>query len=54
MFKAVVNKGGQVKLCGTCSEARGIKDVTLLDGAELSTMSQLVAWTVESDKVLTF
>lgn len=54
MFKAVINKGGQVKLCGTCTEARGIKEATLITGVELSTMSQLVAWTVESDKVLTF
>ena len=25
MLKSVMNKGGQVKLCGTCCEARGIK-----------------------------
>ncbi len=54
MLKGVINKGGQVKLCGTCAEARGIKEVTLINGIELSTMSQLVEWTVESNKVLTF
>jgi uncharacterized protein involved in oxidation of intracellular sulfur len=41
MLKAVINKGGQVKACGTCSEARGIKGLTLLEGVEISTMSQL-------------
>lgn len=54
MLKAVINKGGQVKACGGCSEARGIKGLTLLEGVEISTMRQLVQWTVEADKVLTF
>jgi uncharacterized protein involved in oxidation of intracellular sulfur len=54
MLKAVINKGGQVKSCGTCSEARGIKGLALLEGVEISTMSQLTQWTVEADKVLTF
>ena len=54
MLKSVLAKGGQVKLCGTCCEARGIKTVPLLEGAEISTMSQLAQWTVESDKVLVF
>ncbi len=54
MLKSVIFKGGQVKICGTCSEARGIKDLTLIEGVEISTMSQLAAWSVESDKILTF
>jgi uncharacterized protein involved in oxidation of intracellular sulfur len=54
MLKAVINKGGQVKACGTCAEARGIKGLALLEGVEISTMSRLTQWTVEADKVLTF
>ncbi len=54
MFKAVLDKGGQIKVCGTCSEARGIKGLGLIEGVEISTMSQLVQWTIESDKVITF
>lgn len=54
MLKAVINKGGQVKACGTCSEARGIKGLTLLEGVEISTMSQLTQYTVAADKVLVF
>ncbi len=50
----MIQKGGLVKACGTCADARGLKTVTLLEGVEISTMSQLVAWTVEADKVLTF
>lgn len=54
MLKAVVNKQGQVKACGTCIEGRGLEKLTLMDGAEVSTMSQLAQWVVDSDKVLTF
>jgi len=54
MLKSVIAKGGHVKLCGTCCEARGIKSLPLLEGAEVSTMSQLAQWTVESEKTLVF
>lgn len=54
MLKAVINKGGQVKACGTCSDARGFKSLTLIEGVEISTMVQLTQWVVDSDKVITF
>ena len=54
MLKAVLNKGGKVKICGTCADARGIKNLPLIEGAQLSTMAELTAWTIESDKVITF
>lgn len=54
MLKAVITKGGQVKLCGTCCEARGVKPLPLIEGVEISTMSQLAQWTIESEKVLVF
>ena|SRR3989338_11185169 len=54
MFKAVLNKGGEVKMCKTCAEARGIKEIRLLEGAQIGTMSELAQWVIESDKVLTF
>jgi uncharacterized protein involved in oxidation of intracellular sulfur len=54
MLKSVISKGGQVKACGGCSEARGIEQLPLLEGVEISNMGQLARWTVEADKVLTF
>lgn len=54
MLKAVIGKGGIVKACGSCSEARGIKGLALIDGVEISTMAQFTQWVVESDKVITF
>ena len=54
MLKAVIRKGGLVKACGTCMEARGLKDMTLIEEVEFSTMSQLTTWTIAADKVLVF
>jgi uncharacterized protein involved in oxidation of intracellular sulfur len=54
MLKSLMLHGGEVKLCGTCCEARGLKALPLLDGAELSTMADLARWTVESERVLVF
>jgi uncharacterized protein involved in oxidation of intracellular sulfur len=54
MLKSVILKGGQVKICGTCADARGIKNLPLIEGAQISTMVELTAWTVDSDKVLVF
>lgn len=54
MIKSVLNRKGQVKICGKCAEARGIKNLPLIEGAEISTLAELTAWTVDSDKVITF
>ncbi len=54
MLKSVLGKGGKVKACGTCADARGIRNVQLIEGAEISNMSELAQWTVEADKVFTF
>lgn len=54
MLKAVLIKNGKVKLCGSCCEARGLKDVKLIQGAELSTMKELADLTMNCDKVITF
>lgn len=54
MLKSIIRNGAQVKSCGGCSEARGIQHLEFIEGVNLSTMKELVAWTVECDKVLTF
>ncbi len=54
MLKSILSKGGKIKICGSCAEARGIKDLQLIEGAELSIMPELANWTVQADKVLTF
>lgn len=54
MLKMVIRKGGEVKSCGGCSEARGIDKLPLIEGVQLSNMKEFAQWTVESDKVITF
>ena len=54
MLKASITKGALVKACGSCADARGIRELDLIEGAEISTMSQLAQWVLESDRVLTF
>lgn len=54
MLKTVVSKGGKIKICGTCASARGIKDLKLVDGAEISNMVGLTQWVADSDRILTF
>ncbi len=53
MLRGVISKGAEVKICGTCAEARGLEKPPLIDGVAISTMSQLAQWVVEADKVLT-
>lgn len=54
MIKLSTNKGSRLLLCGSCIEARGLKNIDLVEKAEISTMAELTKEIVESDKVLTF
>ena len=54
MLKSVLSKGGKVKACGTCTDARGIRNLQLVEGVEISNMAELAQWTVDADKVFTF
>jgi len=54
MLKSILNKKGKIKICGSCADARGIKNLKLIEGAQLSSMAELAQWTIESDKVITF
>lgn len=53
MINAVLRKG-RVLLCGTCMQARGLKDEELLSDARISTMPELAELTLAADKVLVF
>lgn len=53
MVKRVVSKG-QVLLCGTCMDARGLSEDELVEGAQRSTMDALAEATENADKVLVF
>lgn len=46
--------GGEVALCGTCMDARGLDDAQLVAGARRGTLQELAEWTAAADKVLVF
>jgi len=54
MLKRVLTGGGRVLLCGTCMDARGIREDDIIDGAARSTMDELAEATASVDKVLIF
>lgn len=54
MLGNVIRHGGEVGICGTCMDARGMGDGDVLDGARRSTLAELAEWTAWADKVLTF
>jgi len=54
LMLAKVLRKGEVALCGTCMDARGMTDDEAVDGARRSTLAQLADWTIEADKVLVF
>jgi uncharacterized protein involved in oxidation of intracellular sulfur len=54
MLAAVLRRGGEVGVCGTCMDARGMTDDRLVGGAARGSMEGLTEWTVWADKVLVF
>ncbi len=46
--------GGEVGLCGTCLDARGIQDGEVVSNARRSTLKELAEWTASADRVLVF
>ncbi|MBI3982018.1 MAG: DsrE family protein [Gemmatimonadetes bacterium] len=54
MLTVVIQHGGEVGVCGSCMDARGLKDADLVGGTRRSSLEQLTDWTLWADQVLTF
>lgn len=54
MLGVVMRNNGAVLCCGTCIDARGIREDMLMEGARRSTMEELTDHTLAADKVLVF
>lgn len=54
MLRSVVRRGGEIGVCGTCMDARGMTDTELAEGCHRSTMDELTDWTQHADRVLVF
>ena len=54
MLGRVVRNRGQVGVCGTCMDARGITESELVEGTHKSSLAELTTWTQWADKVIVF
>jgi uncharacterized protein involved in oxidation of intracellular sulfur len=54
MLRRLLTSEAAVLLCGTCMDARGLRDEELTASARRSTMDELAAATAEADKVMVF
>ncbi len=54
MLEILLAQGTAIRLCKTCTDARGITALPLIEGIEIGTLPLLAQWTLAADKVLTF
>lgn len=55
MLRGLIARGVPVKVCGTCMSRCGIyRNHPCFQGAASSTMPELAAWVIDSDRVITF
>ena len=54
MLDRVVRHRGQVGVCGTCMDARGMAATELVEGAHRGSLDELAQWIQWADKVVVF
>jgi uncharacterized protein involved in oxidation of intracellular sulfur len=54
MLQALIQRGVEVKVCGTCINARGLDPSELVEGVERGSMKILAEWIRDSDRVVSF
>jgi uncharacterized protein involved in oxidation of intracellular sulfur len=54
MLQVVTQNRGDIGVCGSCMDARGLQDVDLVQNSRRSTLEELTDWTVWADRVLVF
>lgn len=54
MLNKIIRNHGEIGVCSTCMDARGLSDDELVEGTKRSTMDELTTWTIWADKVIVF
>jgi uncharacterized protein involved in oxidation of intracellular sulfur len=54
MLRAILLEQGEIGVCGTCMEARGMAEDELVPGTFRGTLNGLTDWTCAADRVLVF
>jgi len=54
MLRGVGRRGGEIGVCATCMDARGITDAELTDTTHRSSLEELTTWVQWADRTLVF
>jgi uncharacterized protein involved in oxidation of intracellular sulfur len=54
MLRNVGRHGGEIGVCATCMDARGIADSELTDTTRRSSLEELTTWVLWADRTLVF
>ncbi|MBC4011806.1 DsrE family protein [Morganella morganii] len=54
MLEILVAQKTDIKLCKTCTDARGITELPLVDGVQVGTLAGLAQWSLDAEKIITF
>jgi uncharacterized protein involved in oxidation of intracellular sulfur len=54
MLQLVARGRGEIGVCGSCMDARGLSETDLVEGTRRSTLEELADWVCWADKVLVF
>lgn len=54
MLRIAGSRDGDIGVCGTCLDARGLDDGELADGARRSSMEELADWVEDAERILVF
>ena len=54
MVEELLAHGAQIRLCRTCTLARGIAQAAVIPGVVIGTLAELAEWTLAADKVVSF
>jgi uncharacterized protein involved in oxidation of intracellular sulfur len=54
MLKGILTQGGTVLLCGSCMDARGLREADVVQGTQRSSLDELTRLTAAAEKVLVF
>lgn len=54
LLQGICGRGGEVGVCGTCMDARGLEDASLVRGCARGSMAQAAEWTAWAEKVVVF
>ena len=54
MLQVVAQNRGEIGVCGSCMDARGLQDADLVQGSRRSSLEELTDWTLWASQVLVF